>query len=858
MTTIEDEIAAWAASRPTWQQSVLVELARGHVFDQAEIDTIADQLVADAVPKPQALRATDISGVSGSRDSVAFVAIRDATNINALLNSQELTFADRGLTVIYGDNGSGKSGYARIIKAVVGARHQEPVHTNVFADSNGQPQNAEITFKVAGSEQPASSWPSGTSSDLRAISFYDEACGDAYIGGDSELTYRPSALVVLDGLISVCDEVRKVLDERLRQNEVARGPLPTAPDGSAPAKFLARLSGDTTKADVDAALTVPADAKDRLGEMLQEEARLRGTDPSKERTRIEALADKIVRLASHVESIGLGLSDTQAQQAVAARQKALDLRAAAVVASADKFEDEPLAGVGSETWRTLWAAARQFSEVEAYHGDHFPIVSEGAHCVLCQQELSAEGADRLSRFDRFMRDTTAQKAAVAERDLENASSAVQLLDVSPTQVSADLVDLESHDSSLAKAATEWLATAEARRAALVTKLKGDDVSIPPLGSTPEGLLKAQAATLRDRAQQIDAGQFQTDLGALVDRKNDLEGRLALGAHRPEILTEIARLADRRKLDEAKRLTDTGVITRKSSELTDAHVTSLVRDRFVRESDRLKLERIELKKTGGQKGRLRHRPSLLGAVDPQPVDEVLSEGEQTALGLAGFFTEAHFDGSKSALVLDDPVTSLDHVRRARVANRLAELSADRQIVVFTHELTFVGDLARAAAQHNVPFTERSIQRRGGKTPGLAVDEHPWKAKDVGRRLNELERLLARIKKERDSWSQDEYEKECADWAGKLSETWERLINLEIVSPLVDPSTSHVQPKMFRVLAKITATDDQEFQESYARCSAWVRRHDKSQGTNYVAPEPSELEDELALVRTWFERVKKYTN
>jgi hypothetical protein len=318
------------------------------------------------------------------------------------------------------------------------------------------------------------------------------------------------------------------------------------------------------------------------------------------------------------------------------------------------------------------------------------------------------------------------------------------------------------------------------------------------------------------------------------------------------------LAERQKLEKAKRLTDTSGITRKSSELTDAHVTVLVRDRFIRESDRLQLERIELKNMGGKKGRLTHQPSLLGAVGRQPVQEVLSEGEQTALGLAGFFTEAYFDESRSALVLDDPVTSLDHVRRARVANRLAELSADRQVVVFTHDLTFVGDLAASAARRNVPFAERGIQRRGGKVPGLAVEEHPWKAKDVGRRLQELDQLLARIKKDRGTWNQDDYEKECAEWAGKLSETWERLVNLEIVYPLVDPGTSHIHPKMFRVLAKITAADDQEFQDSYARCSEWARRHDKSQGTNYVPPEPSELEGELALVRAWFARVKKYKN
>jgi hypothetical protein len=260
---------------------------------------------------------------------------------------------------------------------------------------------------------------------------------------------------------------------------------------------------------------------------------------------------------------------------------------------------------------------------------------------------------------------------------------------------------------------------------------------------------------------------------------DLEGRIALSGDRAAVDVEIRRLKERAALEKAKALTDTGSITRKASDLTEEHVTAIVRDRFTRESHELRLERIELKKTSGQKGKLRHRPSLLGAKTPWPVHEVLSEGEQTARGLAGFFTEAHFDDTKSALVLDDPVTSLDHVRRARVARRLVEFAKDRQVVVFTHDLTFVGDLRSSAESEQVKFTERAVERRGGQDPGVLANSHPWKAQDVARRLGELEPDLARIKRERTNWNAEEYEKECAEWAGKLSETWERIINLEVV-------------------------------------------------------------------------------
>lgn len=856
VTTIEQEIATWAATRPQWQQAALRQLAQGHQFSQTEIESIAAQLKSGAQQTATPLKTTDVPGAQSAGATVLLQSIREATNVNALLDSQELTFGIIGLTVVYGDNGSGKSGYARLIKTVVGARHQELVHADVFADTAGQPQRAAVAFASAGTDM-TSTWPDAVSSELKAISFYDEACGDAYVGGESELTYRPSALLMLDGLIAVCDAVSAVLADELRQNQLARGPLPAVAEGTYAARFLSTLSGATTDPQIDAACAIAADGSEQLGALIQEEARLRSTDPTTERTRLETLADKVGAISTHVGALASALIDERVEKASAAHGNAVELRAAATVASSGTFDAEPVTGVGTATWRALWEAARRFSEAEAYHDGHFPVTSQNSRCVLCQQELSADARGRLDRFQAFMQDATAQEASTAEELLERAIAAYRQLEPTPASIAAQLVEIEASDSRLAQVVTRWLGSAAARRTALLAYLGGaSDATIPSLDSSPQASLDGRVTDLRAAAAAIDATNFQTSLADAVATKDDLETRLAIGKQRAAIKAEITRLAEKATLDAAKHLTDTTGITRRSTDLADAHVTSLVRDRFTRESDRLHLERIELKKTGGQKGKLRHRPALLGARAPKPVEQVLSEGEQTALGLAGYFTEAFFDDSKSALVLDDPVTSLDHVRRSHVARRLAQFATDRQVIVFTHDVAFVGDLRRAANDEQATFTGRGIQRRGGKAPGLCTDQHPWKAKDVGPRFQELEKLIARIKRERANWDQEEYEKECADWGGKLSETWERLINLEIVYSVVDRGTSEVRPKMFKMLARITEEDDREFQQSYGRCSAWARRHDKSPATNYVAPEPGDLEQELAFVKAWYERIKKY--
>lgn len=147
-------------------------------------------------------------------------------------------------------------------------------------------------------------------------------------------------------------------------------------------------------------------------------------------------------------------------------------------------------------------------------------------------------------------------------------------------------------------------------------------------------------------------------------------------------------------------------------------------------------------------------------------------------------------------------------------------------------------------------------RRGNEPGLCQQGHPWKSKDVKARLAQLDTELARIKKSAGEWDSDTHEKEVADWAGRLSETWERTVNLELIGKVVDRTTLEVRPKIFRILTKITEEDDKEFQESYARCSRWARRHDKSPELNYVAPTVDEMAAELSLVRGWFDRVRKY--
>jgi len=312
------------------------------------------------------------------------------------------------------------------------------------------------------------------------------------------------------------------------------------------------------------------------------------------------------------------------------------------------------------------------------------------------------------------------------------------------------------------------------------------------------------------------------------------------------------------LREAHSAVSTTAVTTKSKQLTQTYAGNAIRDRFTRETDRLYLRNVTILDLGGKKGKVEQQPSLLGAKASQvKTTQVLSEGEQTALGLAGFFTEAAFDPSKSALILDDPVTSLDHMRRDHVARRLAQLAEDRQVIVFTHDVVFAGELQKHAGSLGVPVTTRSIERKG-KEPGHVQPNLPWKAKDFRLRRSELETTLQTLTKERGTYGQTDWEDVVASWAGKLSELWERCVTSEVLDQVFDRGTSEVRVMKFRLFSKITDADDDDFRAGYGAVSTWARRHDKADVTNYVAPEPAELSIELTRITDWQKRIHKYLN
>jgi hypothetical protein len=137
------------------------------------------------------------------------------------------------------------------------------------------------------------------------------------------------------------------------------------------------------------------------------------------------------------------------------------------------FPEGLLTGTGSEPWKALWEAARQFSEELAYPEKGFPFVEDGARCVLCQQDLEHEAAHRLTQFQAFVASTTERELRKLREDFTRLRKGFIELKTTNHAVDETVKEIRIEHEALADAIADALAAHEDRRKAVTVALSED-------------------------------------------------------------------------------------------------------------------------------------------------------------------------------------------------------------------------------------------------------------------------------------------------------------------------------------------------------------------------------------------------
>ena len=203
MPTIDDVIA-WANTMPAWQGDLVRRLleAGNQPLSTADYSDVAALARADLKLAPPPVKVTPVppaagkfSGSSATATAIKLLSIDDVQNVNIIKPGQTLPFAESGVTVIYGDNGSGKSGYSRILKLACQARDKdERILPNVFATAPVGKPAATLKIKLKQDANPTNvTWTQGDAVDpvLTNITVFDGRCARVITDDRNEINYLP-------------------------------------------------------------------------------------------------------------------------------------------------------------------------------------------------------------------------------------------------------------------------------------------------------------------------------------------------------------------------------------------------------------------------------------------------------------------------------------------------------------------------------------------------------------------------------------------------------------------------------------------------------------------------------------------
>lgn len=849
ISDVNAEIIEWVHDQPYWVQLAVTKICANQEITDNLIDELLSALkTEDGQSNDNKIDlSTVLKAPSAAVGDVRLLSIGDIEGIEALAPRSPLPF-DQKLSVIYGNNGSGKSGYARILKKLCGKPNALELQPNVFKILP-QKRQCTVVASIDGSEK-SFVWAANSNpiEELSTIDVFDSQTGLFYIDKEQEISYVPYEVALFERLVLVFQK----LQQKLRaEQDAIKTTLPSRPAEFGNSKYISamfdRLKHDTDIATVEGFFEF---TQDDAGELTRLEERL-SASPVDLANKKQKRINQLELLIWQVKTASLAVAkekilELEEFEIAATQKRKIAMQAAEAIVDETSFN-----GFGNETWKAMWQAAREYSEQYAYTGNKYPVVAETAKCVLCEQDLSDAAKQRLVKFESYVSGQLESAATAAEKHYKDTLGKLPVKPNKTELVTAIQAAQLDEDRWLPIFTEIW---DEIEKVVTNEKNKDRDSRIHfALGEEALKEIEVLIEGLKLEAQQHNKDAESFDKGELARQIADLKAKKWTSGYIQSIKDEISQLKSKNEIEEWKKTVNPRAVSIKAGRVSELVVTDAFVSRFKSELKLLGASKvnIELVKARTEHGRVKHKIQLSG-LDTQnnrsKAMNVLSEGEQRIVSLAAFLADVTSKPNSAPFIFDDPISSLDQIYEEHTAKRLVDLCEERQVIVFTHRLSLLGQL----------IDKGNAEYRHIRREHWGVGEHgdiPLFAKKPINAVKDLKntRLSAARNIYEEHGSESYYplgKSICSDFRILL----ERIVEFELLADVVTRHRRELHTKgKIHKLAKIIPEDCELIEKLMSDFSCF--EHSQSNDSPVEIPEPEALEAALTKLIDWHDEFNK---
>ncbi|MGR3293007.1 MAG: AAA family ATPase [Candidatus Scalindua sp.] len=772
--------------------------------------------------------------------TIELKTLSSITGVNRLAKNQTLTFS-KNLTVVFGENGTGKTGYSRVLKTLgFSYDSNNVIFPNIFKAT--QPKTAKIEFKANGVDDVFNWDGTNKNSELENISVFNSNCVQISLS-DRQLIVSPIGFHLFNLVTSELNELMKLLNAKITTYPTTLSWSETLNQGTLQQVYISELSKISTGQKLsELSSFTPAQEQ----ELKDKEVELSNFNKTLLQTEIQNLTTSISEIKAliiKVQTAQTQLNSNNWKALIDFNKQISELESKTKTGVKEIAEANGIEFYKTQQFQSFLTAAEEY--IKIINKPKYP--SDNDSCVYCLQPLESSAKNLLSSYRILLNDKTQENLLVLKEQKTNLIQQILKIDI----------NLIFHQSTF-----------------------GVDDKQNPVQPTvlldynkKLGILKTAFTTDKidknssfnfDYKSQIDFLEAKnTALNEILTQKQGLLANLSV--KETELRNKIAELKDRKllllKVSEIKASIEnhkiistlnstsisfsTASISRKTTEARDALVKSNFNAIFKAELKCLRKSHINIDlsfRTDRGNSKISH------SIKAHLLVDILSEGEQKAIAFAEFLTELQLDNIKAPVIFDDPVNSLDHKIIDDVARRLIKLSNERQVVIFTHSVLLFNSFLYFSKQPSFKGLDYKFYNSKNE-----YDETGF-ITDAEEEINKVKSFISKINMIINNTPKDKPEADVAeDGYGYLRSAIELLVEHEIFQGTVKRYQKNIALTQFvKVDGNLINTHKDKLNEIFERSCGYIKGHSNPTAI-YNAPTIAELKvdfEDFKIIRDVF--------
>lgn len=218
--TLETEVKKFADGLPYWAKFICSEILSGNELTEDKYESAFSYLLEELDLKEKGEKPVlSISYNPNASDdfkaNIIFNSLSNIEGVNALAENQSIELTEN-LTIIYGSNGAGKSGYVRLLKNVFYSKDREPIEPNIHLDNGHKPIKADFQFTT---DEGALSlkYPDDVGNGVfNQFAVFDGEIGRRHLKYRNDFKFRPAGLRLFNEFNTALENLNSRLITEIR------------------------------------------------------------------------------------------------------------------------------------------------------------------------------------------------------------------------------------------------------------------------------------------------------------------------------------------------------------------------------------------------------------------------------------------------------------------------------------------------------------------------------------------------------------------------------------------------------------------------------------------------------------------